>query len=232
MMHMKTIRKRNFPWHLLPLTLIVLALQGCNTSVKSDSNPIISVELTKMNVLYLGVDNPVVIAAANTDPSELEVSFSPGKITGSDGNYMISPSNTGTAELTISKNGTEMGKKEFRVLALPSPTAGINVTDGGADHFISSGTIALKSLVSAGGLSAMIPDFIWDTDFKVTSFSIEISRKDIVQIVPATSDKFTDRQAQLLRQLSPGNKVVFNKIFAIGPDGLERQLNDIVLTIG
>src|SRR5210317_2174697 len=82
-------------------TLVIMT--GC---ANESSNPEwISAELSYLNVVYVGVDNPLVIAASDHRGNELEVSIDNGKVAGSDGKYMISPAKAGTAKLTISANG-------------------------------------------------------------------------------------------------------------------------------
>ena len=67
-----------------------------SSSKSKDSNLLIAVELTAMNVVYVGVENPLLISCSGIKSSELKVMVTNGKIKGSDGRYMVSPARTGT----------------------------------------------------------------------------------------------------------------------------------------
>lgn len=60
-----------------------------STDQQSQKPQITAMELSKMNVLFIGIDNPLKIAVSGIDNSELDVSIDNGQITGKNGEYSI-----------------------------------------------------------------------------------------------------------------------------------------------
>lgn len=52
----------------------------CNLSVSSQGNRVISISPDMMNVLYIGVDNPLTIAVAGVDVKNINVRINNGSI--------------------------------------------------------------------------------------------------------------------------------------------------------
>lgn len=89
--------------------------------------PLISaMELPKMNLLYIGIENPLKIAVAGINNSKLDVSIDNGHITGANGEYNIIVSKPGQATVTIKYKGKILEQKEFRVRRIPDPKIDIN----------------------------------------------------------------------------------------------------------
>jgi gliding motility-associated protein GldM len=214
---------------LLPFAAMVL-LTGCSTS---SSNPaMVSAELTKMNVIYMGVDNPVFIVSSNHNPGELEVSINNGSIVGADGEYMIRPTEEGKAILTISAEGDSLDTKILRALSLPDPSAGIMIKVDDQTKFIAGGYISLKNLVETDKIHADLSDFLFEVEFNIVSFQLNVIGTSGINIIEdSDSNHVTDRQKELLRRMHPGQRVFIEDIYAIGPDGLERQLNNLTFKI-
>jgi hypothetical protein len=55
----------------------------------------------KMNVLYIGVPNPVSVSAPGVPTSSLNVSMSGGSISGSGGHYTVRVNSVGAAKLRL-----------------------------------------------------------------------------------------------------------------------------------
>lgn len=214
---------------LLPFTIMVI-MTGCTN--ESSGPEWVAAELTNMNVIYVGVDNPLIVASSNHKVDLLQVSTDNGTILGADGRYMIRPVKPGKAKLSISAKGEFIGEKKLRVLSLPDPTAGVIVEIDGQAKFIKKGEISIVDLLEIDGIKAEIRGFLWDVDFKIVSFYFNvIGFKGISIIEKSDSNLFTDKQKDLMRRMRPGQVVKIEEINAIGPDGLIRTLNDITLEI-
>lgn len=90
------------------------------------AKPAAAVSADKMNVFYIGVDNPVTISAAGVSPENLQPSLSgQGSLSGSKGKYNVKVN--GGTECTINVNAKfangnkNMGSSKFRVKRLPDP---------------------------------------------------------------------------------------------------------------
>ncbi len=91
-----------------------------------------SVFLQKMNVLYVGVENPLTISGGSVGSEKVNVNFSGGvPVTKSGGDsYSIKPKTPGMAEIIVNANGKAF-KFPMRVKFLPPPTAFVGAKKGG-----------------------------------------------------------------------------------------------------
>jgi len=93
-----------------------------------------SVSADKMNVLYVGVDNPLSITAAGISSNELQVSASGAGInisqTGT-GKYNATVSEQGNATITLSGGGLESTSYNFRTKIIPDPIPTLSGKHGG-----------------------------------------------------------------------------------------------------
>jgi gliding motility-associated protein GldM len=216
---------------LVPVLIILFLGVSCIKG-GDKSNPVTAVELVKMNVIYLGVENPVKIASSGYETSELDASIDNGTIYGRNGEYMILPKETGMATLTISSKGKEIQKAQFRVKVVPDPIAGIKILNGNSFDYISSGTITKKDLLTAGGISVEMRNFDFDLEFKIVSFVVSgVFKGGYEETEFSKSDRFTDKQIVLLERLIKNQKLLVEEIIAIGPEGKERKLNSMMFNV-
>lgn len=190
--------------------------------------PSLSVSATKMNVFYIGVDNPVSISAGGVSPDQISASISNGSISRSGGAWVVRPSTPGKASVSVSaKLGDRMknmGAVEYRVKNVPSPTAYIANTDGG--------TVGRDVLIASGAIiPRMPPDFEFDLNFVVTSFNFSGNRKGDVIDIKGGSNRLTEEMKNFIRNARSREKIILEDIYAKGPDGKSRKLNSIVLTL-
>ena len=83
-----------------------------------------SVDADKMNVVYIGIENPVTIESDNVRPQDITAYISQGAMTGYDGKYIVLQWNVGEATITVlKKDGINiLGSFKLRVKKLPDPT--------------------------------------------------------------------------------------------------------------
>lgn len=88
----------------------------------------VAIALDKMNVLYIGVDNPVTIAVPNVASDKIFVNIDNGSITGSNGKYVVHVTKVGIASIqvgTIKNDRKELlAEQVFRVKMMPDPVNG------------------------------------------------------------------------------------------------------------
>jgi gliding motility-associated protein GldM len=185
---------------------------------------------TKMNVLYIGVDNPLSISVSGVPAEKVSVTISQGTIrplSGSKSEYIASPTTTAsdavvTVFADIGGQRKNMGSMPFRVKIVPSPVAKV----GGK----SSGRIEKNVLISQTGVLADMEDFLFDLRYTVTQFTVEVSTAQGDRAYMSNSPAFTAEQKTLLNSLTKGQHVFFTNIKAKGPDGA-KNLRDIIFTI-
>jgi len=190
------------------------------------SRPSAVVSPDKMNVFYVGVPNPVSVSAPGIPKENLAVSMSGGSISGSNGKYTVNVSSPGTtARVNVSANingkTQNVGSTDFRVKRIPDPIAKFAGKTGG-----SMSSVVIKS---QNALFAILENFDFDAKFRVTRFSLVIAkpRSDVVAL-QANGNSFSAQMQAAIAAITPGTRVIFDDIVAVGPDGTQRQLGGMV----
>jgi gliding motility-associated protein GldM len=120
-----------------------------------------------------------------------------------------------------------MGQFTFRVRKLPDPTPYIPFKDaqGNGDRF-RGGAMTKQQLMTADGIGAAIDDGILDIGFRVLSFETVFydSRGNAVPLAGEGSH-FSERQKDTFRKLQRNRRFYISRVVAVGPDGIQRQLN-------
>jgi gliding motility-associated protein GldM len=128
-----------------------------------------SIALDKMNVLYIGVDNPVSISTTGggTEQQQVSIAGGNGNIKSLGGGHYIARVNSVTDEcyIVVSVNGKVAGKTAFRTRTIPRPVA----TVGG---FESGDNVNAGAFKAQGGVGAYIKDFPFQLKYSVTSFTL------------------------------------------------------------
>jgi gliding motility-associated protein GldM len=179
---------------------------------------------TKMNVFYLGVDNPVEISVSGVAGNKLRASASNGALDQRGNAWIMRAKRIGNCMITVTAEidgkWSTVGTKEFRVKAVPDPIATINNQKGGG---ISKNVLMAQS----GVVAAMPPDFDFDLKFTVTEYTVMAVIQGFVQERKVKGNLFTQDVRNLINNLSKGNPVYVQDIKAVGPDGSVRTLSTI-----
>lgn len=180
----------------------------------------------KMNVFYVGVQNPVSVSAPGIPKENLVVTMSGGNISGSNGKYTVTVSSPGTtAKVNVAAriNGKvqNVGTSDFRVKRIPDPVgrfAGKN-----------SGNLSSVVIKSQNAIFAILDNFDFDAKFTVTRFSLVIAkpRADVIAL-QTNGNSFSSQMRTAIAGVTPGTHVIFDDIVAVGPDGSQRQLPGMV----
>jgi gliding motility-associated protein GldM len=188
-----------------------------------------SIALDKMNVLYIGVDNPVSVAASGgAEKLQVSISGGGGNISGSGGHYVARVSSvTDDCRITVSVDGKLAGAQVFRVRTIPDPVA----TVGG---YASGDRISAGAFKAQTGVGAYVKDFPFELKYTVTSFSIvgDTEDGDIIEI-PCTGNLWSQNQKakDMISRLKPNSLITIEQIRAIGPDGRTRSLPALLYNI-
>ncbi|GAA4324837.1 gliding motility protein GldM [Mucilaginibacter gynuensis] len=182
----------------------------------------------KMNVLYIGVPNPVSVSAPGIATNSIKVSISGGSISGSGGHYTANVSSIGNATITVSAE-TSPGKSQvlgstlFRVKRIPDPKAQFAGK--------SSGSTSAANIRGQDRIFAKLENFEFDAKFNVTRFSLLLAkpRQDVI-ILSTSGNELSGQMKAALGTVTPGTKVIFSNIVAVGPDGTQRGLDDIIIS--
>jgi len=182
----------------------------------------------KMNVLYIGVPNPVSVSAPGIPKEKLHVSIGAGSLSGSNGHYTamvntISDNDVVTVSGEVDGKNVTLGTTKFRVKRIPDPKAQFA---GKSDGSTSSVNIKAQNRVFA-----KLENFDFDATFNVTRFTlIVVKPKQDPITYPTTGADLSSEQRRAINTVTPGSTVIFKDIIAVGPDGTQRALNSIVLS--
>jgi len=191
----------------------------------------------KMNVFYIGVDNPVEVGISGIAADKVQAQISGGggqmKKVG-DGRFMVRVSGPPGSKAKVDirgekpeydrEGGSFNGSKEFRVKKIPDPIAEIGGKTGGK---MRTGEFKAQS-----GISAVLNNFDFDAKFVVTRFDVTFApRRNDLQIKSNNGPYFSGAVQGLMAQAKPGDAFFFDDIHAKGPDGVERNIGGIALKI-
>jgi len=181
----------------------------------------------KMNVLYIGVSNPLAVSAPGIPLDKLHLSISSGSVSGANGHFSAEVKTIGTATVTVSGqvSGKTMtlGSTLFRVKRIPDPKFEFAGKSGGKT---SAANIRAQDYVFA-----KLENFEFDAKFNVTHFTLMVikPRQDAI-IIPGTGNALSGQMHSVMNTVIPGTTIVFKDVTAVGPDGTPRYLDDIVIS--
>lgn len=185
----------------------------------------------KMNVFYIGVDNPITFAVTGIRLDSLKISISGGggSIEKKDsGRAIVRVTSLGKAVVNVkgvdSEGKSTTGAKEFRVKYIPDPLPKVGDKNGG--------TMGIGEFKMQLGLVAELPEFDFDAKFAVLSFDLTVLHENAtIQTCTNKGAMFTGACATLIDQAKPNSIYLFSNIKVMGPDGRTRQLGTIGFTI-
>jgi gliding motility-associated protein GldM len=188
------------------------------------------VSADKMNVLYIGVENPMSISVPGVADANVSPSISGGGASltrnaklGSS-KYTAKATTQGEATISVSAKlegkSVPMGQFKYRVKRVPDPVAMVNGKKGGP--------INKNELAAATSVNSIMENFDFELYFKVTKFRMTLIKrgKDPIEL-DSPSNLMTPQMKQAISAAGPGAKVYFEYIKASGPDGTTRSLNSV-----
>ena len=196
------------------------------------AKPSSSVSADKMNVIYIGVDNPFTVSVPGVAHDKVKVfptgcTLVPDPKAGK-GHFTARATTQGDAMIKVSAdlNGKvlPMGEFKFRVKRIPNPIAKI----GGKRE----GNIAKSAIAAQSAIIPEMENFDFDLFSKVKSFRMSRYGKGRDPIEKSSeSNLLTPEMRDVLNQARAGDKILFEYIQATMPDGTTRSINSIALTI-
>ncbi len=164
----------------------------------------------KMNVFYIGVDNPVTIGSP-TGWDKTTVSMSNGTISGNGSVRTVRVNAVGKATVTVvaDKKSTAF---EFRVKRIPDPI-----------FKVGSGKVRMPSVEfkSQSFCRAELENFDFDLRFNVVSATVYFSGAGFSNVVQANinGNNLASLQ-QYMQRCIPGSVITFDNVKVQGPDGV------------
>lgn len=167
-----------------------------------------------MNVVYRGYENKMAISVPGISSEKLRVSAEGASINKSGNLYICKP--TAQSKITINVMADvdgklqSMGKTEFRVRTLPSPTAFLSIN---GEPWQPGGSKVKRQDMINGVMIAQYEDGMLNANFTVTGFVLSISDgKGGFNSSQSDGNKFSADQRKRLQNLKPGTKVLIENV--------------------
>lgn len=195
--------------------------------------PSATVSADAMNVFYMGVDNPVSVSVPGIPSGNIEprISGAGNRLIPRAGggynvrlsqNHNVNTNVTITLFARINNELRNMGASTFRVRVVPDPYPEIAGQKEGSIP---------KDVLAGQPIIPRMPDFDFEMDFRITSFSMNTTVAGDFQEWRSSSNLQTEEMEQAIRRSNRGQRFSFENIKAVGDDGRERNLPPMVFRI-
>jgi gliding motility-associated protein GldM len=176
-----------------------------------------SIALDKMNVLYIGVDNPITIAASGggDDKVRAEIIGGGGQLSRlGNGKYNCRVNQiTDKCLINVYVDEKLAGASEFRVQPLPIAQAYVGGRQSGEQ-------VTAGEFRSQAGVGAGIMNFPFELKYNVVSFNFLCDTDDDIVNIANVGAAFTPQvQGAIKQHVKPGRMVTIEEIKVKGPDG-------------
>jgi gliding motility-associated protein GldM len=177
-----------------------------------------AVMLDKMNVFYIGVDNPVTISSG-TGAEKTHPTISSGSIipSGGPGKYIVKVSAVGKTTINVNADGKN-SSYEFRIKRIPDPKLMVGPKSGGRIQ-----SVVFKNQQFC---RADLENFDFDARFNVVSATVYFSGANFPSVQTATINggNLSELSGQMAKCI-PGTSVNFDNVKVKGPDGVVRTID-------
>jgi hypothetical protein len=183
--------------------------------------------LDKMNVIYVGIENPCRIFVTNVSNEYVEVSSDNENleiIEKEGGFYTLIANEAGMANITVSAGYYEE-TYEVQMKQIPNPVAKLGIKEGG--------NIKISAFKAEKGISAWLVDFDFDTRCMIESYAMTRIAKDGRQeTVENEGAEFNNAATLLYEKAQSGDIYIFENIRSkcVG-DEESRPINSLVFRI-
>jgi len=217
--------KNRQKWHAASKLLVTLITALAGPLLTPGQT--VAIAPIKMNVFYIGVDNPVSVAASGGTDRNVTVTVKGGEAAVSQvslGIYNVRVATvTDECWMNVYVNGKWAGSSNFRVRYLPVPSA----TIGGLN---SGDKITADIFKKEEGIGASAKDFPFDVHYEVIGFTFSIDDdKGVSRSSDCEGALFSAQAREYIDQyLKAGRTVTITNIRAKDPGGKELRLPSLV----
>jgi len=170
----------------------------------------------KMNVFYIGVDNPITVGSpTGWDRTKVSISGAGASLSGSNGRFVVKATTIGTATLNVTADN-KTTPFTFRVKRIPDPIFKVGPSSGGA---IQAAVFKAQQFCRAD-----LENFDFEARYQVVGGTVYFTGAGFN--VPQ-SVQLAGNNLGAIAQMSkcqPGTSVIFDQIKVVGPDGSQRTI--------
>ncbi len=179
--------------------------------------PTATVSADKMNVFYIGVDNPVSISVPGVPNENVRPSISNGKLTSKgNGKYIVrvDGGNESTINVAADMGGQTraMGTFKFRVRRVPDPVPFI--------AGVREGNVPKEKVAANPVIIPVMENFEFELSYTIVSFvfTIQQANGDLIEI-PGSGNRLNTEMVRHINGARKGTKLYIENIRASGPSG-------------
>ncbi len=205
---------------LVAILFIVTTAFG---SLFAQDDLVVSVAADRMNVLYIGVDNPITVAVAGISNDNIQVSSEDVTVLPQgDGKYILQATKPGEVKVKVESQGKLLKETVFRVKRVPDPVGMVGSKNGG--------TVMVYELQEQKEMIALLENFDFDAYCEIVSFNvIKISRRNDPVEVANQGNTFGEQTLELFRLAAPGDTYIIRNIKAKCPGDMAARLLDNIM---
>lgn len=169
----------------------------------STNKQTVSIANANMKILYIGIDNPLVISGLQIPENQVKVSSSNGTVTNINNTWVARPTSVGKATITITDSkGDNRTDFSFIVKNIPDPAVTIADSRGGR--------IEANKIIQAKQLTI-------DEDWEITNYTIYFTGKGFDEpffVAANKSPEFGKTVREAIAKCQPGTTIVIDEISA------------------
>jgi hypothetical protein len=224
------------------ISFVILFLSGCDGLPLADNrarpeppalpaevvpcDPFVNLSAMKMNVVYVGVPNPLDLQTIGMDLNEIMlVASPPGYLTQYGKEYSLNVGTPGVQMVKVLHKGKLLNSFSFRAKRIPTPLAKLGKS--------LSGKIRAGEFKAQRGLIASLEDFDFNVKCKITGFRVTRNSLAEGRLTETNSDSsFEGKSNLLIQKAEPNDIYTFTNVHAKCPgDNVRRTINSLVFEI-
>ena len=187
-----------------------------------------TVSADQMNVMYIGVENPISVAVAGVSTESIRVKGRNVRLSPKNNGksqYIAKPEGIGKAVVIVEAENFPATEFEFRVKRIPDPVLKFANKTGGE--------VRVAEFKAQQGILAMLEQFDFNAKCNIKGFEIaRVPRAGDVMIVKNSGPRFTGDGRRLIDRASRGDTYYFDEIKVRCPgDDHNRRMNGLIFKV-
>lgn len=208
-------------------------LLGSLVAQNNDCPSAVSIELSKSNILYVGVDNPIKVSCPGLSIAEYQVKVDKGILSNTGpGLYTLKVSSLDEVELTVLIRGKQKFSQRFSAKRIPDPTPMLGL------QFSKSGALSKGEFKIQTGIGLEFGNFEFDihcstVEYRVTRIIKGKGDTYSIKKIKNIGIKFQQEALSLINEAASGDIYIFDEIIGVCPNDGEarRKLSPLVFNI-
>lgn len=193
------------------------------------AKPMLTVSADSMNAVYLGLENPISVSVPGIPNERLTVSVTNADAAKkNNGTYILKIKSGPKVQVTVfatMENGEKknMGTKYFRVKRIPKPNSVIGPIKG-------NGTMSKSSIDNYSIIEAKYDNFDFNAKGIVKSYVMSYYVNGVWGEKRVNGNSLSEVKT-LIKSLRKNDRIIFEQIKAVGPDGILVSLEPMTIKL-